>query len=76
MQESLSVALKDASKHLPERERGILGLFFGIGHEQLFTLEEIANRYQFTRERVRQLKDKALHQLRHYARQRDMLKYL
>lgn len=76
MQESLSVALKDALKHLAERERGILILFFGIGQEQPYTLEEIANRYQLTRERVRQLKDKALHQLRHYASKRDLLKYL
>ncbi|PJJ85006.1 sigma-70 family RNA polymerase sigma factor [Mucilaginibacter auburnensis] len=76
MRESLSVALKDALKHLSERERGILMLFFGIGQEQPFTLEEIANRYQLTRERVRQLKDKALHQLRHYAGKRGLLKYL
>nr|WP_262918377.1 RNA polymerase sigma factor RpoD/SigA [Mucilaginibacter straminoryzae] len=76
MQESLAVALKNALIHLPERERGILMLFFGIGQEQPYTLEEIANRYQLTRERIRQLKDKALHQLRQYARKRNLLKYL
>ncbi|OOQ56590.1 sigma-70 family RNA polymerase sigma factor [Mucilaginibacter pedocola] len=76
MQESLSVALKDALKHLTEKERSILILFFGIGQEQPYTLEEIANRYHLTRERVRQVKDKALHQLRHSARKLDLLKYL
>ncbi len=76
MQESLSVALKDALKHLAKREREILVLFFGIGQEQPYTLEEIGNLYQLTRERVRQLKDKALHQLRHYAKKREMFNYL
>ncbi|GAA4919743.1 RNA polymerase sigma factor RpoD/SigA [Mucilaginibacter defluvii] len=76
IRESLSVALKDALKHLAKREQEILVLFFGIGQEQPYTLEEIANRYQLTRERVRQLKDKALHQLRHYAKKREMFKYL
>jgi RNA polymerase primary sigma factor len=74
LQESLSVSVATALKSLPERERSIVVLFFGIGQPQASTLEDIANRYQLTRERVRQLKDKALHYLRQHAGKNDLLK--
>jgi len=76
MKESLSKTISDVLMHLPERERAITMLFFGIGYSQPYSLEEIGSRYQLTGERVRQLKDKALHQLRQYARKHEMLKYL
>ncbi|QKJ30513.1 RNA polymerase sigma factor RpoD/SigA [Mucilaginibacter mali] len=76
MKESLSATIDDALIQLPDRERTILMLFFGIGYPQPYTLEEIGTRYQLTRERVRQLKDKALQHLRHYARKHEMFKYL
>lgn len=76
MKESLSATISDALIQLPERERTILMLFFGIGYPQPYTLEEIGTRYHLTRERVRQLKDKALVYLRHYARKHELIKYL
>lgn len=76
MNDSLSIAMNGVLKHLPERERDILILFFGIGQAQPYSLEEIGNRYQLTRERVRQIKDKALQHLRHYALRNDMFRYM
>jgi RNA polymerase primary sigma factor len=74
MQESLSVSVAGALKSLPERERLIIVLFYGIGQQQASSLEDIANRYHLTRERVRQLKDKALRYLRQHAGKNDLLK--
>lgn len=76
MKESLSVTISSALLALPERERSILVLFYGIGLAQSCTLEEIALRYALTRERVRQLRDKALQHLRRHAKQNELLKYL
>jgi RNA polymerase primary sigma factor len=76
LQESLSVTVRSALIGLPERERAILMLFYGIGHSQSYTLEEIGSRYGLTRERVRQLKDKALAQLRHHGRKQELFKFL
>lgn len=76
MKESLSVAVKDALKSLPERERAILILFYGIGHPEPHTLEEIGIRYSLTRERVRQLKDRALLYLKKYAKNHKLVKFL
>ncbi len=53
---------------LDEREEKVLRLYFGIGLETTYTLEEIAQRYNLTRERVRQIKEKALKRLRHPSR--------
>jgi len=74
LQESLSVSVAGALKDLPERERSIIVLFYGIGQPQASSLEDIANRYHLTRERVRQLKDKALRYLRQHAGKNDLLK--
>lgn len=76
MQESLSVTIKDALAGLSERERSILMLFYGIGYSQAHTLEEIGIRYGLTRERVRQLKDKAILRLRHHNRKQEWFKFL
>ena len=64
----LKEKLRDAFKGLNEREKKILEMRFGLvdGHGQ--TLEEIANIYQLTRERIRQLEAKALRKLRHPSR--------
>lgn len=76
MQESLSVTIKDALAGLSERERSILMLFYGISYSQAHTLEEIGIRYGLTRERVRQLKDKAILRLRHHNRKQEWFKFL
>lgn len=74
--ESVSIMVKRALGGLPEREQTVLILFFGIGQSQSFTLEEIASRYRLTRERVRQIKDKALAHLRHQSRAQALMKGL
>ena len=61
--ESLAVELRRALKDLPERERSIVESCYGIGREEL-SLEEIGLRFGLTRERVRQIKEKALRQMK------------
>ena len=62
-QESLSKEVDRALKQLYDREREILKMFFGIGCQEM-TLEEIGARFDLTRERVRQIKEKAIRRLR------------
>jgi RNA polymerase primary sigma factor len=64
MRSSLSIEIKRAFSKLSQRESDTLILFYGIGLEHAFTLEEIAEKYELTRERVRQIKDKAIRRLR------------
>jgi RNA polymerase primary sigma factor len=61
--ESLSKDIVRALRTLPERQRNILMLYFGIGVEDPYSLEDIAATYDLTRERVRQIKDKAIEAL-------------
>ena len=62
-QESLSVEVDRALSQLSPRERDILKMFFGIGGQEM-TLEEIALKFDLTRERVRQIKEKAIRRLK------------
>lgn len=62
-QESLSKEVDRALQHLDERERNIVKMFFGIGGQEM-TLEEIGAKYDLTRERVRQIKEKAIRRLK------------
>ncbi|MCH5237228.1 MAG: sigma-70 family RNA polymerase sigma factor [Muribaculaceae bacterium] len=62
-QESLSKEIDRALKQLYEREREIVKMFFGIGYPEM-TLEEIAEKFNLTRERVRQIKEKAIRRLK------------
>ena len=62
-QESLSREVDRALRQLYDREREILKMFFGIGCQEM-TLEEIGARFDLTRERVRQIKEKAIRRLR------------
>lgn len=70
-QESLSKEVDRALKQLYEREREILKMFFGIGCQEM-TLEEIGAKFDLTRERVRQIKEKAIRRLK--AQKSDLLK--
>ena len=70
--ESIVVALS----HLKEREAKILRLYFGLDDEEPMTLEEIGALLGITRERVRQIKEKALSRLRHVSRARALESYL
>ena len=63
-QESLSKEVDRALEQLSEREREILKMFFGIGGYQEMTLEEIGAKFDLTRERVRQIKEKAIRRLK------------
>lgn len=62
-QESLSKEVDRALKQLQDREREILQMFFGIGCQEM-TLEEIGSKFDLTRERVRQIKEKAIRRLK------------
>ncbi len=57
--------VKRAVSMLTEREREVLNLYFGLGSERSYTLEEIGVRFGLTRERIRQIKQKAINKLRH-----------
>lgn len=61
---SRNEALERALGGLPDREAEILRLYYGLGHERSLTLEEIGGRFGLTRERIRQLKERALSRLR------------
>ena len=61
--ESLSKEIDRALKQLYDREREIIKMFFGIGYPEM-TLEEIGDRFGLTRERVRQIKEKAIKRLK------------
>jgi RNA polymerase primary sigma factor len=73
--ESLSREIDRALATLTERERDIIKLFFGIGCQEM-TLEEIGEKFGLTRERVRQIKEKAIRRLRHTSRSRLLKTYL
>jgi RNA polymerase primary sigma factor len=64
MTESLSIEVAESMRVLAEKERDVLMLFFGLGDQHAHSLEEIGDKYELTRERVRQIKDKALARLR------------
>lgn len=65
---TLREEMKDILGSLEEREEKVVRLYYGIGLETTYTLEEIAHRFNLTRERVRQIKEKALKRLRHPSR--------
>ena len=73
--ESLAREIDRALTTLTERESDIVRLFFGIGCQEM-TLEEIGERFGLTRERVRQIKEKAIRRLRHTSRSKLLKTYL
>ena len=75
MNESLSREIDRALYTLTERERDIIKLFFGISCQEM-TLEEIGEKFGLTRERVRQIKEKAIRRLRHTSRSKLLKTYL
>ncbi len=74
--ESLSEEIKRSLSTLTEREREIVTLFFGLSTNHPLSLEEIGEKFNLTRERVRQIKDKALQRLRHTSRSKILKSYL
>ncbi len=75
MRESLRIEIERALATLTEREREIIKLSFGIGTEPI-SLEEIGERYGLTRERVRQIREKALKKLRNTSRSKILKAFL
>ncbi len=73
--ESLSREIERSLTTLTEREADIIRMFFGIGCQEM-TLEEIGERFGLTRERVRQIKEKAIRRLRHTSRSKLLKTYL
>ena len=73
--ESLATEVDRALETLTERERDIIRYFFGIGCSEM-TLEEIGEKFDLTRERVRQIKEKAIRRLRHSSRSKQLKSYL
>ena len=74
--ESLSEEIRRSLATLTEREREIIVLFFGLSTNHPLSLEEIGEKFNLTRERVRQIKDKALQRLRHTSRSKILKSYL
>ncbi len=75
LNESLVKEIERSLSTLTERERDIIMLFFGIGIMEM-TLEEIGEKFGLTRERVRQIKEKAIRRLRHTSRSKLLKTYL
>jgi RNA polymerase primary sigma factor len=73
--ESLRDEIKRVLKTLNDRERNVVEAFFGIGQPEL-SLEEIGDKYGLTRERVRQIKEKALRRLRQNRKSKSLKTYL
>jgi RNA polymerase primary sigma factor len=73
--ESLSSDLDAALSILNDRERTVLKMLFGIGRNEM-TAEEVANSMNLTRERVRQIKERALRRLREAENINILVKYL
>jgi RNA polymerase primary sigma factor len=73
--ESLQAEIKQALRMLNERERNVIEAFFGIDGPEM-TLEEIGSKYGLTRERVRQIKEKAIRRLREGTKNKVLKAYL
>ena len=76
MDASLKHEIQTALSSLTEREAEVVKLYFGLEYEHSLTLEEIGEMFNLTRERVRQIKEKAIRRLRHTTRSKNLKAYL
>ncbi|MFQ5772512.1 MAG: RNA polymerase sigma factor RpoD/SigA [bacterium] len=76
MDESLKIEIEKILADLTLREAEVIKLYFGLEQELPLTLEEIGERFNLTRERVRQIKEKAIKRLRHSSRSQPLKGYL
>ncbi len=74
--ESLKIEIQRALNTLSPRERDVLKLYYGLEAENPLTLEEIGEKFKLTRERVRQIKEKAIRRLKHASKSRVLKSYL
>lgn len=76
MHESLRTEIERALETLTPREADVIRLYFGLGDQHPMTLEEIGETFDLTRERVRQIKEKAIRRLKHTSRSKILMTYL
>jgi len=76
MNDSLRREVQRALSTLTQREADVITLYFGLNGEHSMTLEEIGEKFNLTRERVRQIKEKASLRLRHTSRSKALKPYL
>ena len=76
MNDSLRREVQRALSTLTQREGDVISLYFGLNGQHSMTLEEIGEKFNLTRERVRQIKEKAIRRLRHTSRSKALKPYL
>jgi len=76
MYESLGQEIARSLSTLSEKERDVVNLYYGIGQGHSWTLDEIGIKFSLTRERVRQIKEKAIRRLKHNSRSKLLKTYL
>lgn len=76
MKESLKKDIDDVLSTLTEREATVIRYYFGLDTEYSLTLEELGEKLNLTRERVRQIKEKAVRRLKHNSKSRNLAAYL
>ena len=76
IRESLTQEIQRSLSTLTEKERDVLNLYYGIGMNHGLTLDEIGDKFELTRERVRQIKEKAIRRLKHPSRSKQLKTYL
>ena len=76
LNESLGKEIQRSLATLNEKERDVVNMYYGIGQNHGYTLDEIGAKFNLTRERVRQIKEKAIRRLRHTSRSRLLKAYL
>lgn len=74
--ESLRKDIRRSMATLSERESDIIELFYGLNGSHPLSLEEIGEQFNLTRERVRQIKEKAIRRMKHTSRSRMLKQYL
>ena len=76
MAESLKDEIRQSLDTLKDREQQVIKMYFGIDRDYALTLNEIGEEFSLTRERVRQIKEKAIRRLRHRSRSKSLRTYL
>ena len=76
LHESLQTEIERSLETLTPREADVVRLYFGLGEQHAMTLEEIGETFDLTRERVRQIKEKAIRRLKHTSRSKILKTYL
>jgi RNA polymerase primary sigma factor len=74
--ESLSQEIQRSLSTLTEKERNVINLYYGLETKKSLSLDEIGQKYDLTRERVRQIKEKAIKRLKHSSRSKLLRSYL